>query len=276
MWKWLLVVMIAASGAYADNVKPLKIAEGTGFYISHDGYILTANHVVAHCNGDISAHNEQMVVKVKLINSSPDYDLALLKIVPKLTIENIAHIRTLRYPPQPGEKVAIAGYPDDATDLSHEFVSFSTNDAKITKAKGPNGEDKWMLFSYSARPGFSGGPVLDFYGNIIGLTSGGTCFSAGCSARFRQALNAVKNARTPEELRAADREVGASSDTNIAASATAIHLFLAKNNINMEEGDSLQAPSEKTLRGIAESIVNIRCFQDDEDFNQSIRVLDIR
>ncbi len=271
----LCVLLLPAADTSAQPVIR-KIAAGTGFYISHDGYLLTANHVVSHCSDDISAHNEQMVLKVQLLATNQDSDLALLKIIPDLTIDHIATMRSERQPIQVGEKIVVAGYPTQTTDLNREFVAFSTNDARITNAQGPGGKKNWIQFSYSARPGFSGGPVLDSYGNIVGVTSGGTCTSRECYDKFKGALNALKAAQNPDEMRIADEAVAANSDTNIAASRFAIRTFLAQNNVAMEERESVMLPSEQRLGEIAESIVNLRCTQNDEDFKNSSKVLKIR
>jgi hypothetical protein len=182
-------------------------------------------------------------------------------------------MRSVRQPLQVGENVAVAGYPSKTTDLNSEFVAFTTNNAKITNTKGPKGNEQWIQFSFSARPGFSGGPVLDSYGNIIGVTSGGACMSRSCLANYNNAMSKLKNAATMEEVKVADEAVVASSDTNIAASQSAIRAFLAQNNLAMEERDSVVLPSEQRLNEIAESIVNLRCTQNDEDFKNSTRVI---
>ncbi len=273
----LVTISLCPHPAAAQSEHPShKIAEGTGFYISHDGYLLTANHVVAHCSDDISAHNEQMVLKVQLLAQNPDKDLALLKIIPLLTIEHIATMRSVRQPLQPSEKLVVAGYPESTTDINKEFVAFSTNDAVLKNTTTMRSKDNWIQFTYSARFGFSGGPVLDSYGNIVGLTSGGTCASATCIGPFKAAMAKLKSAKTMDEIKVADAEVAANTDTNIAASQSSIRQFLSENGIAMEEKDFAEFPDQQRLKAIADSIVNLRCTQNDDDFNHSTRVLNIR
>ena len=268
-----LSVPLASAQESAPTVR--KVAAGTGFYISHDGYILSAHHVVANCSKDISAHNEEMVLRVKLVALEPKSDLALLQITSGLRVPHVATLRSATRPLHVGENIAVAGYPTNTTDLNDEFVSFATGNAKITKTTGPQNNIRWVQFSYIARPGFSGGPVLDAYGNIIGVTSGGSCMSRNCMKGYKDALQKLKDAKTLRQVQTAENDIVAQSDTNIAVSQTAIREFLSKNGTAMEERDSIELPSQERLHEIAGSIVNLRCVQNDEDFSRTPRVINL-
>ncbi|NBO18128.1 MAG: serine protease, partial [Proteobacteria bacterium] len=72
--------LLCAAPASALPDKKLSYAVGTGFYVTHEGHILTANHVVANCAGPISVHGRLVVIKAKLVAADAEHDLALLKI----------------------------------------------------------------------------------------------------------------------------------------------------------------------------------------------------
>ncbi|MBY0407862.1 MAG: serine protease, partial [Rickettsiales bacterium] len=65
---WLSTVALGAlalcalyTEALANKNNKLSYAVGTGFYVTHDGYLITANHVIANCSGPISVHGQLMV-----------------------------------------------------------------------------------------------------------------------------------------------------------------------------------------------------------------------
>ena len=59
----------------------MSMAQGSGFFISADGYIVTNNHVVEHAKrGDGDHRRTARRSKAKVIGTDAKTDLALLKI----------------------------------------------------------------------------------------------------------------------------------------------------------------------------------------------------
>ncbi|GAA4311569.1 hypothetical protein GCM10023149_06610 [Mucilaginibacter gynuensis] len=137
---------------------------GTGFALTSNGYIVTNYHVikgadslyVQNVNGD-SYH-------AKVVYSEPEHDIAVLEI-------NDSEFKNLGAVPYNfkksksdlGEDVYTIGYPSDAIAFGPGF---------LTSAAGFNGDTTAYEVSIAARPGNSGGPLLDSKGNLIGIISG--------------------------------------------------------------------------------------------------------
>jgi hypothetical protein len=243
------------STAHAASTDKLAYAVGTGFYITHDGYLLTANHVIANCSGPISIHGRIVVMKAKLVAADVDHDLALLKIVPNYPIPYTTQFRSLTKPLQVGEPVIVTGYPSES--MSGEFAEFITNDAKITSTKSHIGDSSQFMFTYAAKSGFSGGPVLDVAGNVLGMTASATCTSPTCMEGFKKTFS--MKATTVEEVEKLEETIAKHVDTNIAASLPVIFRFLDAQKVPYEQASTTTIPGPDRISEIAQSIANVRC-----------------
>ncbi|MGO8426140.1 S1C family serine protease, partial [Rhizobium ruizarguesonis] len=54
--------------------------QGSGFFISEDGYIVTNNHVVSDGQAFVAVMNDCTELDAKLIGKDPRTDLAVLKV----------------------------------------------------------------------------------------------------------------------------------------------------------------------------------------------------
>lgn len=251
-----LALGISAPAHAVMQDKKLAYAVGTGFYITHDGYLLTANHVVANCSGAISVHGRLMVLKAKVVASDVEHDMALLKVVvPDITIPYVTTFRPLSSPLKVGEPVIVTGYPSES--MNGEFAEFITNDAKVINTKSHIGDNSQFMFTYAAKSGFSGGPVLDTSGNVLGMTASATCTSATCMDGFKKTFS--MRASTVEEVEKLEDTIAKHVDTNIAASLPVIFQFLEKNKIAYQQSQSTGLPNAERISEIAQSIANVRC-----------------
>lgn len=136
---------------------------GSGFIISHNGYILTSGHVVAHA--------EQIIVKLtthreyvaKLIGLDPLSDVALLKInATGLPIVEIGDSSKLEV----GQWVLAIGSP---------FGFENSATAGIVSAKGRSlPSENYVPFIQTdvpINPGNSGGPLFNLKGQVVGINS---------------------------------------------------------------------------------------------------------
>jgi serine protease Do len=143
-------------------------AQGSGFIISEDGYILTNNHMV------INAKNDEVTIKMsdgeefqgKVVGTDPESEVAVVKIdVDRtLTYLELADSDELEV----GEWVVAIGNP---FGLSHTVT------AGIVSAKGRNRIMDGMNFQdfiqtdAAINPGNSGGPLLNLSGEVIGINT---------------------------------------------------------------------------------------------------------
>ena len=136
---------------------------GSGFVISHDGYILTNNHVIKDANEIIVRFNDRREATAKLVGTDPRSDIALLKVNEKnLPIVEIGNSSKLKV----GEWVLAIGSP---FGFDHSVT------AGIVSAKGrPLPRENYVPFiqtDVAINPGNSGGPLFNLDGEVVGINS---------------------------------------------------------------------------------------------------------
>ncbi|MGA2130590.1 MAG: trypsin-like peptidase domain-containing protein [Candidatus Pacearchaeota archaeon] len=162
-------------------------AQGTGFIITSNGYIVTNAHVLADQNGNLATGikaitSNQQVISANFVGYDPDLDIALLKIpgnYSKLTLGNSNNV-------QVGEEVIAIGNP-----LGLQF-SVSQGIISAVNRQGQNGFNYYFQTDTALNPGNSGGPLIDKNGNVIGINN----FKASGSENIGFALesNYIKQA----------------------------------------------------------------------------------
>jgi len=150
-----------------------KLGHGTGFFITHEGHILTSAHVV----GDslrmrvVTANNERELVAEVLRVDRPR-DVALLKLEEIPQGLEIITLPLRRDWPGVGEDVYVIGVPHDARKLQDTvtkgIISAHRRDMKFAGAK-----QDYLQADVELHPGSSGGPLIDENGNIVGLAAAG-------------------------------------------------------------------------------------------------------
>ncbi|HEY7759157.1 MAG TPA: Do family serine endopeptidase [Burkholderiales bacterium] len=140
-------------------------AQGSGFIVSPDGYILTNAHVVAGADeGEIRIKlTDKREFGAKLIGADPRTDVAVLKIegkdLPAVRIGSPDEVEV-------GEWVAAIGSP---------FGFENTISAGIISAKGRALPSEtyvpYLQSDVALNPGSSGGPLFNLNGEVIGINS---------------------------------------------------------------------------------------------------------
>jgi serine protease Do len=152
-----------------------QVATGSGVIVSHDGDIVTNNHVVENASEiEVIMHNNKSY-KAKVIGRDPDTDLALLHIdggdMPCIKFANSDSVLV-------GEWVLAVGNP---------FNLASTVTAGIVSAKGRNinilGEgqqgqrksntaiESFIQTDAAVNPGNSGGALVNVSGDLVGINT---------------------------------------------------------------------------------------------------------
>lgn len=136
---------------------------GSGFIISHDGYVLTNHHVVRNADEIIVKLTDRRELEAKLIGSDPRSDVALLKVdADDLPVVELGSAKELEV----GEWVLAIGTP---FGFDHSVT------AGIVSAKGRSlPGDNYVPFiqtDVAINPGNSGGPLFNMEGKVIGINS---------------------------------------------------------------------------------------------------------
>ncbi|MBI3381090.1 MAG: trypsin-like peptidase domain-containing protein [Aquabacterium sp.] len=145
--------------------KSIEGAQGTGFLIGDDGFILTCAHVLGEeKTATVTLNGNRYFADV--VKADKDADLALLKTrdKPNPAVTSLS-FRSVNKDYHMGEDVFTIGYP---------LSSLLGNSARMTKgllsaATGLRDDPKQVQVSAEIQPGNSGGPLLDKDGQIIGV-----------------------------------------------------------------------------------------------------------
>lgn len=148
------------------------VGHGSGFFISRQGHILTNSHVV----GDalrvrvVSADKEEKMI-AEVLRRDPARDVALLKLedVPGDLDITVLPVRTLW--PEVGSEVYAIGAPVSRQlqdSVTKGIVSAHRKNFRILGTR-----QNFIQADIEIHGGNSGGPLLDQYGNITGLSVAG-------------------------------------------------------------------------------------------------------
>lgn len=143
---------------------------GSGVIISPDGYILTANHVVAGSQETkIAITGSKKEYTAKIIGTDPDTDVALLKIdatgLPAITLGDSDQLEV-------GDIVLAIGNPFDISQAGETpTVTMGIVSALGRNGLGFNRQENFIQTDAAINPGNSGGALVDADGRLIGLNT---------------------------------------------------------------------------------------------------------
>jgi serine protease Do len=137
--------------------------EGSGFFISADGYAVTNDHVVDHSNSVEVTTEDGKTYPAKVVGTDKKSDLALIKVIGK---GRFPYVTFADKSPRIGDWVMVVGNP---------FGLSETVTAGIVSAKGRNIEadpyDDFIQIDAPVNQGNSGGPAFNLNGEVIGVTT---------------------------------------------------------------------------------------------------------
>ena len=140
--------------------------QGTGFFISNDGYILTNNHLVEKASKVKIFTVQGDEYTAKIIGTDPKTDLALIKVdtknVPFAELGDSAQLKI-------GEWVLAIGNPL-GMGISAKQGIVSRLGVSISVSSGQTLYDL-VEISAAINPGNSGGPLFNMAGEVVGITS---------------------------------------------------------------------------------------------------------
>jgi len=147
-----------------DNMKPRPVAQGSGFFISEDGYLVTNNHVVENGSDFTIVSNDGTEYDAKLVGADERTDLAVLKVDSdtKFTYVDFADDSKVRV----GDWVVAVGNP---------FGLGGTVTAGIVSARGRDigagPYDDFIQIDAAVNHGNSGGPAFNLSGEVVGINT---------------------------------------------------------------------------------------------------------
>jgi serine protease Do len=141
----------------------LSMAQGSGFFISSDGYIVTNNHVVDHATDVTVTTTDGKTIAAKVIGKDAKTDLALLKVKEG---DNYPFVNFASQSPRVGDWVIAVGNP---------FGLGGTVTAGIVSARGRDigsgPYDDFLQIDAPVNRGNSGGPTFNAEGEVVGVNT---------------------------------------------------------------------------------------------------------
>lgn len=150
-------------GGHKHGPKQFGMSQGSGFFISADGYVVTNNHVVENAVTVTLTTDDGKTLDAKIIGRDPKTDLALLKTdqggnFPFVPLANAA--------PRVGDWVVAVGNP---------FGLGGTVTAGIVSARGRDigsgPYDDYIQIDAPVNRGNSGGPTFNLKGEVVGVNT---------------------------------------------------------------------------------------------------------
>jgi serine protease Do len=143
--------------------KQMITGEGSGFFISADGYAVTNNHVVDHAKTVEIKTAEGESYKAKVIGTDPKTDLALIKVDAD---KSFPYVEFASQSPRVGDWVVAVGNPFGLSEtVTAGIVSANGRDI------GASTYDNYIQIDAPINKGNSGGPAFNTDGKVIGVNT---------------------------------------------------------------------------------------------------------
>lgn len=137
--------------------------QGSGFFISADGYAVTNNHVVEKAESVEVKTDDGKTYTAKVVGTDPRTDLALIKVDGR---NDFPYAKLSETPPRVGDWVLAVGNP---------FGLGGTVTAGIVSARGRDigagPYDDFLQIDAPVNKGNSGGPAFNVEGQVVGVNT---------------------------------------------------------------------------------------------------------
>jgi S1-C subfamily serine protease len=160
------VVATAKEPSAHSEMQPAKTFDqtGTGFVVSSNGHVVTNQHVVDGCVGDIQGNlTGEAPVKLRLVSSDETNDLALLQA--SGPFKDVATIKDKAI--HSGDSIVAIGYPFHGLLTS----DFTVTTGIVSSLSGILNDTRYLQISAAIQPGNSGGPLLASSGEVVGVVA---------------------------------------------------------------------------------------------------------
>jgi len=210
--------------ASADDVS----SSGTGFFVNDQGWVVTNAHVVEGCT---SVSVPRMGNGIDLAVDRQN-DLAAFQINDG---KGKSFLPLRRSQPRLGEDIAAYGFP--LTGVLSDSIKVTTGN--INSLVGIENDTRYLQVSTPLQPGNSGGPVVDQWGAIVGVST------AVLGSGFTNVTGI------------------AAQNVNFAIRSNVVELFLQSRNIQFETADPASEAKPLSTADLSEkvasSVVQILC-----------------
>jgi serine protease Do len=144
-----------------------RMSRGTGVVLNKDGHIITCNHAIAGCN-NIKIGQGQKTYSARVVGTDPYNDIALLKAEknPDFQPIELGDSSTLNT----GQFVLALANPFNRQQPTATTGIVTNPDGTLRGLRGTAMENI-IATDAKLNPGFSGGPLVDAQGKLIGINT---------------------------------------------------------------------------------------------------------
>ncbi len=184
------VVTVSGSNPYSYGSESV----GTGFIVKEDGTVVTNYHVIENCTQLTLTLQDGTEVNAEVIATSPEDDLAILKITDDIKMPGVAKLAE-NDEINAGQEIIAIGNPlgkDFSGSVSKGIISSTSRNVTIDQISR-----EFIQIDAAINPGNSGGPLINLKGEIIGVNtakkSGENIEGMGFSVPIKYVRNILNN-----------------------------------------------------------------------------------
>jgi S1-C subfamily serine protease len=147
----------------SEEENRFAVSAGTGFFINDQGLIITNRHVVKGAKTLLVVMNGKQQASGEVVMIDEEQDLALIKL--KVVKEKTPFVHLAKSDsPGDGAECTVMGYP--LIDRLGAAIKITRG---IVSSGSANEEGADIITDAKVNPGNSGGPMLDKFGNVMGI-----------------------------------------------------------------------------------------------------------
>jgi len=143
------------------------MSRGTGVVLTKDGYIVTCNHVLQGC-GTVKIGQGEKTFNARIVGTDPYNDIALLKAEKgEFTPTETGDSEKLNV----GQYVFALANPFNRNQPTATSGMVTSINSTIRGWRGATAMENVIATDAQLNPGFSGGPLIDVEGKLIGINT---------------------------------------------------------------------------------------------------------
>ena len=144
-----------------------QMSRGTGVVLNKHGYIVTCNHAIAGCN-KVKIGQGQKTYEAKIVGTDPYNDIALIKTEANIDFQPIELGDSSKL--STGQFVLALANPFNRQQPTATTGIITNPDGTLRGLRGTAMENV-IATDAKLNPGFSGGPLVDAQGKLIGINT---------------------------------------------------------------------------------------------------------
>ncbi len=160
---WLIVFACQAAHGQQQLPQAQRIATGTGFFVTADGYFVTCFHVIVGSQQIVLRNLKGQTFPARLVLADRGNDLAILKVEGSFRPLPVGASGAMRR----GSAIVTMGFPN----VRQQGIEPKVTDGIINSFSGANNDPRVFQVSAPVQTGNSGGPLVSMEGNVIGIVA---------------------------------------------------------------------------------------------------------